>query len=73
MFILCLLIGGLAILSAMLQVAGVIPKPPVGMRKGDLPLLVVGVALSAWLGKSCAEARPPLDDPGSSTVASPRR
>ena len=59
MVILCLIVGGLAILSALLQTAGIIPKPPVGMRKGDLPLLLVGVALSAWLGKSCAEARNP--------------
>ena len=67
MVILCLLVGGLAILSAFLQVAGIIPKPPVGMRKGDLPVLLVGLALSAWLGKGCAEARnpPPAERPPS--------
>ena len=71
--ILCFVVGALAILSALLQVVGVIPKPPVGMRKGDLPLLLVGVFLSGWLGKSCAEARQPLDDHSSSSVVSPRR
>ena len=37
MVILCLVVGGLAVASAILQTVGVIPKPPVGMRKQDLP------------------------------------
>ena len=33
MMILCALVGGLAVVSAILQTVGVIPKPPVGMRR----------------------------------------
>ena len=70
MIVLCFVVGGFAILSAVLQTLGIIPKPPVGLRKGDLPLLVIGVLLSAWLGKSCAEARNPSPHERSSSFQS---
>lgn len=61
MLIFCAIIGGVAVLSAVLQTLGVIPKPPVGIEAKDIPVLIIGLVLAGWLGKSCAEAKLPPD------------